>query len=674
MSSKKDKKTRDLEHMRKLRDELNYHMYRYYVLDDPVVSDAEYDQMMGELQEIEALYPDQVTPDSPTQRVGPPPAEGFKPVRHYEMMLSLSDAFDFEELEEFGSRVERGLGIELNKIDFVCELKMDGTAVALSYRDGMLVQGATRGDGEVGEDITSSVRTVYSIPVKLRMEDPPSELEVVGETFMPKGSFEKLNRERLEEGEQPFANPRNAAAGSLRQLDPSVTAGRGLAMIGFWIPYCSDRTFDTQEEVLEYLRDIGFRVTHRFQKVRGIKEAEKFCEEWTAMRDSLPFEIDGIVIKVNSREQHGILGATSKSPRWAIAFKFPPEEKTTRVKDIIVSVGRTGTLTPVAELEPVLVAGSTVSHATLHNEDEVRRKDVRIGDWVVVHKAGDVIPEVVKVIMDKRTGDESPFHMPKKCPACGAPVFREEEEVALRCTNMACPAQRFERIKHFASRGALDVDGLGDVTINQLIEKGYLKDPSDIYSLTEKQLFELEGYKEKSVENLLSSIDASKNRPLYRLIFALGIRQCGSHISRVLAERFHSLDALMGAKYEELVEVEAIGPTIAESIAQFFSEKENRDVIKKLKKAGVVTAEEVEEAESRPLAGKTFVLTGALAALTREEATDLIESRGGRVSASVSKKTNYVVVGEDPGSKYQKAIDLGIETLDEKGLRKLLGI
>ncbi len=653
--------------------ELNYHIYRYYTLDDPVISDAEYDELYRELLRLEEEHPDLIQPDSPTTRVGPPPAVGFAPVRHRGRMLSLDNAFDADELLAFGERVRKALGIPLEEIEFVCELKMDGTAVALTYENGLFTKSATRGDGEVGEDITPNLKTIRTVPMRILADNPPELIEVVGEVYMPKESFERLNKERLERGEPPFANPRNAAAGSLRQLDPKITAERNLSMVTFSIGYTTGEYPRTQWEMLLLLGDMGFRLGEHSEMVRGLKDAIAYCDNWKDRREELDYEIDGVVIKVNSLEYQRALGATSKSPRWAVAYKFPPEEKTTRVIDIKIGVGRTGALTPVAVLEPLSIAGSTVSHATLHNEDEVRRKDVRIGDRVLVHKAGDVIPEIVKVITDARTGDEKPFVMPSRCPVCGAEVVREEGEAVARCTNIACPAQNFERILHFASRGAMDIEGMGDVTVNELLSRGFVKDVADIFYLTREQIYQLPGFKDKSVSNLLNAIEAAKDRPLWRLVFGLGIRHVGSHMAKVLTSHFLSIDELASASVEGLLSVEGVGERIAESVHNFFKQEENLKVIDKLKRAGVRMSDEVAEEERElPLSGKSFVLTGALSRYTRDEVTALIERLGGRVTGSVSKKTDYVIVGSEPGSKYEKALSLGIPTLSEEEFEEMI--
>ncbi len=658
----------------RLRKELNYHIYRYYTLDNPVISDAEYDEMYRRLLDLEQQYPELVTPDSPTQRVGPPPAAGFAPVRHRGRMLSLDNAFNEDDLKAFADRVSRGLGREAAPVRYVCELKMDGVAVALTYERGIFTRGATRGDGETGEDITPNIRTVPAVPLRLMVDDPPETLEVVGEIFMPERSFQGLNRDRLEKGEPPFANPRNAAAGSLRQLNPAVTASRNLSMVTFSIGWSSEPLPADQWDVLALLKQYGFRMGEHTRRVDSIEEAADYCAEWQGKRRSLAYEIDGVVVKVDSLAQQGALGATSKSPRWAIAYKFPPEEKTTQVEDILVSVGRTGALTPVAVLKAVFVAGSTVTHATLHNEDEARRKDVRVGDTVIVRKAGDVIPEIVKVVPEKRPKGARAFQMPRFCPVCHSEVERLEGEAVTRCTNIACPAQTFGRIIHFASRGAMDIDGLGDVTVSMLLERGFIRDVGDIFYLKREQLLELPGFKDKSADNLMRAIDAARDRPLARLVYGLGIRHVGATVARMLTAVFPSMDALMDATEADLLGVEGVGPRIAESVVFFFDRDENKAVIEKLRRAGVRMAEEAPaEAAARPLEGTSFVLTGALEDFTREEASEIIEGLGGRVSGSVSRKTDYVVVGADPGSKLQKARDLGVKTIDEAEFKRLTG-
>lgn len=650
-----------------LRRELNYHNYRYYVLDDPVISDEEYDRLIRELVELEEKFPELITPDSPTQRVGAPPAEAFRPVQHRVRMMSLDNVFNEEELRAFIRRVEERVG----RADYICELKIDGAGIALTYENGVFVRGATRGDGVTGEDVTANLRTVRSLPLRLLGEDTVPYLEIRGEVFMPKEAFFELNRQREEEGQPPFANPRNAAAGSLRQLDPRITASRNLHLICYEIGYVEGKSFRTHREVLEQIAAWGFHVSEHWRQVSGVEEIVDFCQEWISRRDELAYEVDGAVIKVNPLDLREKLGATSKAPRWAVAYKFPAEEKTTRLLDIVVNVGRTGALTPTAVLEPVFVGGSTVSRATLHNEDEIRRKGIKIGDVVLVHKAGDVIPEVIKPIVELRDGTERDFVMPDRCPACGGRVYRPEGEVVARCVNVDCPARLFESILHFASRGAMDIEGLGQATIKELMDKGYVRSVEDIYYLTEEQLYNLTGFKDKSVSNLMNAIRQSKNRPLSRLLFALGIRHVGSHVAEVLARRFRNMDELARASLDELLSIEEIGPTIAESVRAFFGEPRNLELIRRLKEAGVNMEEKVEEGP-RPLEGCTFVLTGALSSMTREEARQAIEERGGRVSSSVSRKTDYVVVGADPGSKLDKARELGVKIIGEEEFLTLL--
>lgn len=647
----------------RLREELNYHAYRYYVLDDPVVSDEEYDAMMRGLMRIEEEYPELVTPDSPTRRVGAPPGEAFQPVRHRVRMMSLDNVFDTKELAAFIRRVENAVG----DTDYVCELKIDGAGIALTYEDGLLVRGATRGDGISGEDVTANLKTIRSLPLRLLRERSVPYLEIRGEVFMPKESFRELNRQRDELGQPSFANPRNAAAGSLRQLDPHVTASRNLDLICYEIGFIEGRGFATHVEVLEQIAAWGFHVSEQWRRAADSAEIMAFCSEWMERREELAYEVDGAVIKVNRLDLRDRLGATSKAPRWAVAFKFPAEEKTTRLVDIVVNVGRTGALTPTALLEPVFVGGSTVSRATLHNEDEVRRKGVKIGDTVLVRKAGDVIPEVIKPIVELRDGTERDFVMPERCPACDSRVYRPEGEVVSRCINVDCPARLFESVLHFGSRGAMDIEGLGPATITELMEKSYVRNVEDIYYIGEDQLYSLTGFKEKSVANMMASITASKQRPLSRLLFALGIRHVGSHVAEVLARRYRSMDRLVDASEEELRDIAEVGPTIAGSVKAFFAEPRNLELIRRLREAGANMEEEVEEGPS-PLAGLTFVLTGTLESMSRDEASRAIEERGGRVSSSVSRKTDYVVAGADPGSKYDKARDLGVKIIREDEL------
>lgn len=659
------------ERVEKLREEIRRYDYYYYVLNQPLISDAEYDKLFRELQELEEKYPELVTPDSPTQRVGAPPAEEFAPVEHAIPMLSLQNCFDDEELEEWDERVRRLLGGE--PVEYVCEPKLDGLSVELVYVDGVFTVGSTRGDGRVGEDVTRNLRTIKQVPLKLFPLNGklPKLLEARGEVYMEKEAFRKLNEERAKRGEPLFANPRNAAAGSLRQLDPNVTASRPLKIFFYGLGRAEGIEIRSQAELLTIFPRLGLPVNPLWKLCKTLDEVKAFYRELLAMRHELPYEMDGMVIKVNDFAQREILGEVSRAPRWAIAYKFPAEEATTRVLDIVVQVGRTGVLTPVAILEPVEVSGATVSRATLHNEDEIRRKDIRIGDWVVVRRAGEVIPEVVKSIPERRTGQEREFKMPERCPSCGGPVIRPPGEVAYRCENLSCPARIKESIRHFASRRAMDIEGLGEKLVDKLVDSGLVRKLSDIYRLKKEDLVHLEGMGDKSAQNLLDQIERSKDVGLARLIFALGIRYVGEHTAEILAEHFPSLDALSKADYYELVQIPGIGPRIAQSIVDFFRNEENRRLIQELKELGVKT--EAEKPKEGPLSGKTFVFTGALSAFSREEARRIVESLGGRVASTVSRRVDYVVVGKDPGEKFRKAQELGIPILTEEEFRKLVG-
>lgn len=652
----------------KLIEEINYHNYRYYVLDSPEITDAEYDRMFRELLELERKYPEFVLPHSPTQRVGAPPLKEFGTVTHLVPMLSLDNAFNEEELLAFDKRIKKFLGVE--NIEYVCELKIDGLAVSLTYENGVFTKGATRGDGERGEDVTLNLKTIKSIPLRMLVKNPPSLIEVRGEVYMNKSDFEKLNEERKKENLPLFANPRNAAAGSVRQLDSKITASRKLDIFIYGVGYFEKFEFKTHYEVLDFLEKAGFKVNKNRKLCKNIEEVIEFCNRFQQEREKLPYEIDGVVVKVSSLVFQRELGEVSRSPRWAIAYKFPAEEAITKIKDIIVQVGRTGALTPVAIMEPVWVSGSTVSRATLHNEDEINKKDVRIGDTVVIRKAGEVIPEVVRVIKEKRTGAEKKFVMPKKCPVCGGNVIKPEDEAVARCNNINCPAQIKERIKFFASRGAMNIEGLGDAIIEQLVDKGIIKDISDIYYLKIEDLLKLERMGEKLANNILSSIEKSKNTTLTRLIYSLGIRHVGEHIAEILAEHYKNIENLSKADFEELKEIPEIGPKIAESIISFFKDSKNLQLIKRLEEAGVKYA--VERKEDLPLAGIQFVFTGGLKHYTRTEAENLVKRLGGKVSSSVSKNTNYVVVGEEPGSKYEKAKKLNIKILNEEEFENLI--
>jgi DNA ligase (NAD+) len=656
-----------------LRARLNDASYRYHILSDPDISDAEYDEMMRQLIALEQEFPDLVTPDSPTQTVGAPPSGAFAPVRHRVAMLSLDNAFKPEELDAWGKRTERVLGqVEA----YLCELKIDGNAVSLQYDRGRLVRAATRGDGFVGDDITPNARTIASIPQRLAVPDPPEVLEVRGEIYFPTAAFEQFNAQQAAEGKQVFANPRNAASGALRQKDPRVTATRPLAMLCHSFGLAEGLRFATHSEFLDWCAAAGLPVAAQTRRFATLDEVHAFIGHWAEHRHDLEYEIDGVVVKVDSARQQEELGSTSKAPRWAIAFKYPPEERTTLLRDIQVSIGRTGAATPFAVLEPVLVAGSTIGLATLHNEDEVARKDVRPGDTVFVRKAGDVIPEVVGPVLTKRPADAEPWAMPRTCPECGSELVRPEGEAVTRCPNTTgCPAQRWGTLVHFASRGAMDIEHLGEKTVTALIEAGKLRDAGDIYRITAEDLAELPGFKDKSIANLLDAIEASKQRPLERLLTGLSIRHVGGHVAFVLATRLRSLDAIANATEDELNAVDEIGPTIAASVAAWFANEGNRDLVRRLTEAGVnTTTADGGGGPTRPqlLAGKAVVLTGGLDGFTREQAEHAVEERGGRIASSVSKKTDYVVVGVGPGTKAAKAVELGVPVLDEAGFRELL--
>jgi DNA ligase (NAD+) len=648
-----------------LRDLINHHNYRYHVLDDPEVSDAEYDELMRELRRFEEEFPEFITPDSPTQRVGAKPSELFAPAHHRLPMLSLDNAFSWEELNAWGKRVERTVG---RQADFVCELKIDGLAVALTYEDGGYVRGATRGDGNVGDDITASIRTIRAVPVKLRGSNHPKALEVRGEVYLPVKAFEELNEQLRDAAQRTFANPRNAAAGSLRQKDPAVTASRPLRLWCHGVGAAEGRRFSRHSEALEYLREAGLPVDPRTERLGSLEEVFGFCERWQKDRHSVDYEIDGVVVKVDQIALQEELGATSHAPRWAVAYKFPPEERTTLLKSIDVHTGRTGIVTPFAVLEPVFISGVTVTTATLHNEDEVKRKDVRPGDMVVVRRAGDVIPEVVGPVLSKRKKGIRRWTFPKKCTSCNTPLVRKEGEAYWRCPNkLGCPSQNIEWLFHFASRGAMDIEHLGYKTGILLMDRGWVKDPADVYWITEGQLAELPGFKEKSISNLLSAIEASKDRPLWRLLVAVNIPHVGSHVAQVLARAFLSVDWLAKASAEELHAVEEIGPEIARSVHAWFRDKENLKLMAKLKKAGVRMKDDAPPPRPEgPLSGRSIVITGGLESMSRPEAENAAEEAGAKVLASVSKKTDFVVVGENPGSKYDKALQLGVETIGEK--------
>jgi len=640
----------------------------YYVENNPVISDYEYDKLYRELVELEEKYPEFRRPDSPTQRVGGQPLKEFKTVEHKIPMLSIDNTYSEEELLEFDERVKRMADVK--EVDYVVELKIDGVAVSLIYENGIFVLGASRGDGYRGDDITENLKTIKTLPLSIDYKEP---LEVRGEVYMRKDDFERLNEERKKNGEVLFANPRNATAGSLKLLDPKIVAQRNLQL--FVYAGIVKNKFSTHWEILEFLKKLRFPVNPNRKHAKNIKEVIEYCKEWEEKRHSLPYGIDGMVVKVNSLELQERLGTTTKSPRWVVAYKFPAEQVTTILKDVVVQVGRTGVLTPVAILEPVQISGTIVSRATLHNFDEIKRLGVKIGDRVFVEKGGEIIPKIVKAIPEARTGNEKDIPIPEKCPVCGSKVVRDEAEVAIRCPNVRCPAQVKERIVHFASRNAMDIEGLGSKWVNIFVDKGFLSDYGDIYYLKDryKELISLERMAEKSVNNLLNAIERSKNRPLANLIFALGIRHIGIHASEILAERFKSIDEIAKADFDTLANIREIGPIMAKSIIEFFSNPENLKVIEKLRKAGVkMEREEEEEKVEKILSGKTFVITGTLDNYTRAEITELIKKLGGNVTNSVSRKTDYLICGKEPGSKLQKAKSLGIKIISEKEFEEMI--
>jgi DNA ligase (NAD+) len=657
-----------------LRQQLHYHNYRYYVLDDPEITDAEYDQLMCRLQELEAAFPNLITPDSPTQRIGAAPLAEFGTVLHAVPMLSLDNAFSAAEMREFDERVKRQLGLT-SPIEYVAEPKIDGLAIELVYREGRFVQGSTRGDGLRGEDVTQNLRTIKAIPLRLfatEHRSVPPLLDVRGEVYMTKRDFQRLNARREEEGEPTFANPRNAAAGSLRQLDPRITASRPLNIFCYGIGRAEGVGFRTHWEMLQSLAGWGFKVNPLGEVCPGIDAALAYYERLRERREELPYEIDGVVLKVNAVDLQEALGTRSRSPRWAIAYKFVPKQAVTRVKEIAVQVGRTGALTPVAILEPVQVAGVEVSRASLHNPDEVARKDVRAGDWVMVQRAGDVIPEIVEVLKERRTGHEKPFEMPTRCPVCGSAVVRLADEVVPRCVDLACPAKLKESIVHFASKSGMDIEGLGDKTVDQMVERGLLKDVGDLYYLTKDDLLTLERMADKSASNLLAAIERSKQTTLPRFLYALGIRHVGEHVAQVLARHYPRWQDLQRASYDELQAIHEIGPRIAQSIVAFFGEPGNQAVLEKLQRAGLQVATSAASPTNQAWRGKTFVFTGGLESYTREEAKRLVEVRGGRVASSVSRNTSYVIAGADAGSKLDRARELGVTILSEDEFRALL--
>ena len=667
-----------------LRTVLNQHAYRYYVLDNPLIPDADYDLLLQALRTLEQRFPDLITPDSPTQRVGGPPLERFEKVRHPEPLLSLSNAFGEEDVRAWYERCCRMLAEQLGRPvqpAVTAELKIDGLALALTYENGVLTVGATRGDGIEGENVTRNVRTIPAIPLRIPVDPSvgpaPARLEVRGEVYMRKRDFEQLNEQLLDRGERPFANPRNAAAGSVRQLNPQVTASRPLSFFAYGIgPVEGADVPESQFEVLQWLRRLGFPVSEHARRFEQLEDVLAYCRYWTEHRDDLDYEIDGLVLKIDHRPYQELLGAISNAPRWAVAYKFPAQEATTRLLNIIVNVGRTGVVKPEAVLEPVEIGGVTVSQATLHNEDYVRKRDIRIGDLVVVIRAGDVIPQVVRPVIEARTGNERPWRMPERCPSCGSPLVRLPGEADYYCVASDCPAQFVRLLEHFAGRDAMDIEGMGSRVARQLAEAGLVHRLSDLYRLRLEDLLKLEGFAETRARNLLQAIEASKQRPLSRLLFGLGIRHVGKTTAELLVQHFASIDELAAATVEQLAAIEGVGPITAESIVDWFRVEDNRQLIEELKELGINTQrlpEEAPAAES-PARGKTFVLTGTLPHLTRKEAEELIKRAGGRVASSVSRHTDYVVVGENPGSKYDRARQLGIPMLDEAELLRLLGI
>ncbi len=665
-----NKAKQKIEELRKI---INYHNYRYYVLDNPEISDAEYDGFMRELKQLEAEQPELITSDSPTQRIGAPPVEEFGVVEHPEPLLSLANAFSYEELAAWHKRATNLLGGR--SFDLVCEPKIDGLAVALTYVDGLLVTGATRGDGYRGENITQNLRTIRSIPLSVPKEAPP-RFEVRGEVYLPKAGFKKLNERRAKEGLAPFANPRNAAAGSVRQLDSSVTAKRPLDIFVYGLGPVEGKTMpDSHWEIMQWLKSLGFKISPNIALYHAIDEAEECHQRWVEGRESWDYDADGMVVKVNSIALQQELGNVAHEPRWAIAYKFPAVQGTTRLLDVGINVGRTGSLNPYAILEPIQVGGVVISRAALHNEEDIHRKDIRIGDWVTVQRAGEVIPEIVGPIASRRTGEERIFYMPSRCPICGSEVMKPEDEAMHRCTNTACPSQSLEQIKHFVSRGAMDIDGVGEKLCQALFEAGLVKDIADLYYLTREQLLGLERMADRSASSVLSSIEGSKNRPLSRVIFALGILHVGEEYAELLAANFSSIDELAKATQEELLSLPSIGPKIADSIVTFFRQEGNKHIIEKLRKAGVKLEKEKHEEvkpEELPLLGLEFVLTGKLESFGRQEAEGRIKALGGKAGSDITKKTSYLVVGADPGSKLDKAQKLGIKTINEGEFLELL--
>ncbi|MGB9823788.1 MAG: NAD-dependent DNA ligase LigA [Candidatus Hydrothermia bacterium] len=669
---KKMSKEEAKKRIEELREQINYHNYRYYVLNSPVISDAEYDELMRELQELESMYPDLITPDSPTQRVGAPPQEEFGTIEHEIPMLSIQDARNEEEIREFDRRIKRQLGLPLSvDIEYTAEPKFDGLSCELTYINGTYFSAATRGDGIRGEDVTLNAKTIKSIPLRLlpNFQIPP-KVQIRGEVIMKKKDFEELNKELISKGEPPFANPRNAAAGSLRQLDPNITAKRKLDFIAWGVGVVQDLKFEYHWDVLNAIEKWGFKVSSPRKLCKNIEEVIEYYREMEEKRDSLDYELDGIVIKVNKLSLWEELGTTARTPRYFLAGKFKPRQKTTKILDVVFQVGRTGAITPVAILEPVEVGGVIVSRATLHNFDEIKRLDVKIGDRVVVQRAGDVIPDIVTVIKEARTGEEKEIQPPESCPVCGSKVVREG--AYYRCVSMKCPAKLKAHLRHFAQRRAMDIEGLGEKVAEQLVDRGLVKDVADLYYLKKWQLMTLEGFADKSAQNLIDEIEKSKKTTLARFLYAIGIPNVGEYTAKILADKFKSLDKLMNTTYSELIAVPGIGPETASSIVEFFRNEDNKKIIEKFLNAGISFEEEKIEVKESPFKGKTVVFTGELHSMTRDQAKELVEKLGGRAASSVSRNTDLVIVGENPGSKYQKALELGIKIINEEEFLKML--
>ena len=661
------------ERINALREQINYHNRKYYVEDAPRISDYEYDQLITKLKKLEREHPGLIVPESPTQRVGGEPAEEFKTVEHTVPMRSLDNTYSKEEIIDFDKRTRKGL--DEDNIEYVVELKIDGLGVSLTYENGLLIRGTTRGDGIHGEDVTGNLRTIRSVPLKIDINDVKLNLfEVRGEVYLNHLDFEKINLQREGDGESLFANPRNAAAGSIRLLNPRITTLRPLNIFLYNLISENNTLFNTHFEALKALKSLGFRVNPNIALCKNLNEVFRQIDKWQGKRRSLNYDVDGLVVKVNAFSQQNVLGATSKHPRWAIAYKYPAEQATTKVEDIMVQVGRTGSLTPVAKLKPVILSGSTVARATLHNEDEIKRKDIRIGDMVAIEKGGEIIPKVLRVFLKKRSGNEKVFSMPKKCPVCNAGVYRPEGEAVLRCSGTSCPAQLKERLQHFASRKAMDINHLGSQIINQLVEKGMIKNFADLYLLKQKDVAGLERMGEKSAKNLIEAINKSKKAGFNRLLFSFGMRYVGERAAYLLSNNFSSIKELKSASKEKIESIHEIGPKVSESIVYFFAEKKNIEVVNKLEKLGVNMESIQNKKQQYLLQGKQFVLTGTLTKYSRDEAKELIINAGGQVTSSVTKNTDYVLVGEKPGSKYEKAKALNIKIINEDAFEKISGL